>query len=320
MRVRVLPITGVALGLFLALLATPARADEVAPLPPPARSTASGHVPMPDLRGLQEERALRVLAEAGLRVGSVERVSVERLQTELGARYPAGMVVQQVPHPSTDTRPVSVARGSLVQLRVATAAARPVPPVVAPPAPEYEYRDVRAQVAPPSMLGRSRWHARVLGGGSIWSGDDHGEFAPYAGADVGYTFANGLGADVFYRAAGGRFDRVVPGGLIRDGGVWHHIGVKGTYVRSFGRASRLFGWVGVGASYFTTTGYAQGDAGIGGFAEAGIGYVISWRMRARLGVNLHVLDSDVTRRRAADDGSARTLWLLAPTLGLELDI
>jgi len=117
---------GLGLGCLAAVVLSngSARADDgttprgVVPLGAPP---APRQVPIPDVRGLGEAAALRALAESGLRVGGIERVSVARLQAELGRTYAIGLVVQQAPRPSTGSQPSWLARGAPVWLRVASA-------------------------------------------------------------------------------------------------------------------------------------------------------------------------------------------------------
>ena len=61
------------------------------------------------------------------------------------------------------------------------------------------------------------------------------------------------------------------------------------------------------------------DDGIAGFGEAGLGYMLSNAMRIRLGLNVHAMDTVTGRLDPANDTSSRLLWLIAPTLGFDLD-
>ena len=422
MRKHLALILGLGGAFFVALGPTPARADDggtphgVGPLAAPP---APSQVPVPDVRGMGEADAGRTLREAGLRLGGVERVSVERLEAELGQRYVLGTVVQQAPRPSTGEDPSWLTRGSPVWLRMAAArdegvirprvplspqpAPRyaqpaaplgrmpryagnapvpppptmagpsvqrqalprtpapyvpqppvlqqpppyaPQPPVVEQPppvvAPQPEYvqplptdvapyaapqetdtyfgADIRSRVALPCERRLERWHVRPVGGAAFWLGDDKGDVGLYAGADIGYSFANCFGVDVFYRYAAGTFDRALVSGLLEDGGSFQFVGLKGTYNASFGSDGRLYFFAGLGAAYYWTGGLQVSDDGVAGFGEIGLGYAVSDAIRLRLGLNLHALDTKSGRFDPAGDGSSRLLWVLAPTLGLELDL
>ncbi|MDA1195485.1 MAG: hypothetical protein O2894_09910, partial [Planctomycetota bacterium] len=73
--------------IVLGLCASVAAADDEAtprghvPLGQPP---AAGQVPVPDVRGVDEARATRILQESGLRVGGVERVPVATLEQQFG--------------------------------------------------------------------------------------------------------------------------------------------------------------------------------------------------------------------------------------------
>lgn len=148
MRTRLAVFVCLAAVLALALNPTSSLADDnaagtphgVVPLNAPP---APRQVPVPDVRGMDEAGARRALAEGGLTLGGIERVSLERLRSELGQTYALGTVVQQAPRPSTGNQPSWLARGGQVWLRVAAtsdgAAVTPRAPVapIAPRAPVY---------------------------------------------------------------------------------------------------------------------------------------------------------------------------------------
>jgi len=170
---------------------------------------------------------------------------------------------------------------------------------------------------PPCNDGISQWHGRAVVGRAFSSGTDHFIECSYYGADVGRTFCGCWGLDLYWRYNTGRFHRDTALGTIKDGGEWHHFGGKVGFARSLGRDSKLYAWAGLGAGYFTTNKYIQDDSGFEVFGEGGIGYNISQNWRVRAGVNVHGMDTDVTRRLPADDGSSRWLWIIAPVIELE---
>ncbi len=169
----------------------------------------------------------------------------------------------------------------------------------------------------PCEEGLSQWHIRGVVGLVFYEGDDPGKDCGYAGVDIGRTFCGCWGVDAFYRWNSGEFDRLNPP-LGKDGGTWHHFGLKLTYESSFNN-SRLYWWAGAGPEYFTTSDYDLGDDddGFGVFGELGLGYVVSPTWRVRAGVNLHGVDTKVTRRNSLNDGQRRFLWLIAPVIEVE---
>ena len=136
--------------------------------------------------------------------------------------------------------------------------ARPAPRTYVPttPAPATPPTRIQTQAAPSRATNRGcgytlacerreeGWHAVFVGGAALWVGSGAGSPGAYAGIDLGYRTCNCWGIDVFYRYAGGTFDRTLPSGLLEDSGDWHHVGLKGTYERSFDKNSRLFWWTG----------------------------------------------------------------------------
>ncbi len=173
--------------------------------------------------------------------------------------------------------------------------------------------------------GISRWHVRGVMGAAFFAGDDPAENCLYWGADIGRTFCGCWGLDAYYRYNSGRFDLLTPPGLVKDGGGMHHVGAKLTYERGFGQGSRFYWWGGLGAGYFWTEDYFVDDSGIEGYGEAGVGYVINNNFRVRVGVNVHAMDTNVTRRLAwpvapgTNDRSSRLLWVIAPVGQIEID-
>ncbi len=197
-------------------------------------------------------------------------------------------------------------------------------PVEAPPYAGSSYADVGCGPAPcapicglPCENGCGGWHVRAGVGYAFSLGEDPADPCVYFGADIGYTFCGTKcgcwGIDAFYRTQSAQFDRD-PGG--EDGGDFHFVGVKLTYERTI--QGRWYGWAGAGPEYFWTSDYLDDDSGIGGFAEVGIGYMLSRSVRLRAGVEVHLMNTDVGRQSVADDGESRWLWLVAPVVGLEL--
>ncbi len=195
----------------------------------------------------------------------------------------------------------------------------PCDPCAPPPAP------IVTGCQLPCTAGLSQWHIRAVGGIVFFEGDDPGEDCGYLGLDVGRTFCGCWGLDAFYRWNSGTFDtfrpsQAQPGQVVfgKDGGDWHHFGVKLTYESSFGNNSRLYWWAGAGPEYFTTSGYDDDDDGFGVFGELGLGYLVNQNWRIRAGVNIHGVDTKVTRRNPTiDGGKRRFLWLIAPVIEVE---
>lgn len=168
----------------------------------------------------------------------------------------------------------------------------------------------------PCEQGIGGWHARVLGGLSMWAGEDPGENCGYLGADLGANLCGSCWSiDGFWRGHTAHFDRDPSG---EDGGTWNHVGVKASYERSLG-GERWFAWGGAGPEYFWTSDYLHDDRGLGVFGEVGIGYLVSRTFRIRAGIDVHGMSTDAGRASSADDGDSRWLWLVAPTIGLEVD-
>lgn len=198
----------------------------------------------------------------------------------------------------------------------------PCPPVAAAPAimgrrvvPQRTYSGCGL----PCEQGISMWHVRGVVGRAFFEGTDPAEDCTYFGTDVGRTFCGCWGLDAYYRYNSGRFTRDVAAGRFLDGGEWHHIGAKFTYEKGFGTNSRFFGWGGIGGGYFWTDKYIANDSGPEVFGEAGVGYILNKNWRIRAGVNVHGMDTEVTRRLPVDDGQSRWLWILAPVAEVEAD-
>ena len=198
------------------------------------------------------------------------------------------------------------------------------PPCAPPPSP----------CGLPCERGESDLHVRVLGGFPFMSGTDAGTGCNYWGADFGTTRCNCVGFDLFYRGehcpdhkksmspGGGTTSRVVAAhfdrdGFGEDGGTIQFLGVKATYQKSIGGS--MYGYVGAGPEYFWTQDYLDNDSGLGGFAEAGLGWRFASWGSLRLGVDLHGDYTSVTRKSASNSGDSRMLWTLAPNLGVEID-
>ena len=169
----------------------------------------------------------------------------------------------------------------------------------------------------PCNDGISMWHARALAGIATSAGTDSFSNCVYYGLDLGRTFCGCWGLDAYYRYNSGRFDRNPgPGQAFKDGGEWHHFGAKVTFGKSFGH-SPFYAWAGLGAGYFTTNNYIADDSGFELFGEAGVGYNLTRNWALRAGVNIHGMDTTVTRELPANDGKSRWLWIIAPVIEIE---
>jgi len=164
------------------------------------------------------------------------------------------------------------------------------------------------------------WHVRGLAGAAFFAGLESGTTGLYAGADIGYTMCNCLGIDVFYRFAASTFDRNLPNGLLEDSGDWHTVGLKATFDKTFNATSRWYWSAGLGAGYFKSRRYQEDDSGLAGYAEFGVGYMLSNSIRARLGLDVHAMKTTTGRLNPASADGSRMLWILAPVLGVEIDI
>lgn len=167
----------------------------------------------------------------------------------------------------------------------------------------------------PSDNGISMWYLTGVFGRSFHFGDDHADPCWYWGFDSGRSFCGNWGLDLFYRYHSGQYERDEQGAPDMDGGSTHHAGFKLTY--DIPLAGDFYAWTGAGPEYWWTEDYLTDDSGIGVYAEAGLGWVINRNLRLRAGVNMHGMDSDVTRKDPADDGQSRWLWVIAPVLQAE---
>ena len=228
--------------------------------------------------------------------------------------WPAG---QMPPPPPPPDRSMPVA-GAPMGAGVAAADCAPCAPM-----PTTQTRLVAAPQGvtgcwPPCNEGISSWHARGVYGLATSAGTDPFSSCVYYGVDVGRTFCGCWGLDAYYRYNSGRFDRNPgPGQAFKDGGEWHHFGAKVTFEKSFGQDSKLYAWGGLGAGYFTTSNYIADDDGFEVFGEAGLGYNLSRNWAVRGGVNIHGMDTEVTRELPVNDGKSRWLWILAPVIEIE---
>lgn len=169
----------------------------------------------------------------------------------------------------------------------------------------------------PCAQGISTWHVRPVVGYATFHGDDEGDPCTYWGLDVGRTFCGCWGLDLYYRYNSGQFIREpTPGVTFKDGGEWHHVGVKFTYDVPFG-SGPFSGFAGIGAGYYWTDKYIANDDGPEIFLEAGVAWHLNRTWAVRGGVNIHGMDTKVTRRSPADDGKSRWLWIVAPVIELE---
>lgn len=190
----------------------------------------------------------------------------------------------------------------------------PCPPPALPPPGQRTYSNCGL----PCADGISQWHVRGVLGYAFPFGDDAPNECVYWGVDVGRTFCGCWGMDLFYRYNGNQFERDNPPQTRPniDGGKWHHVGMKFTYETAL--SGRLYMWAGVGPEYWWAQDFLLGDdSGFGVFGELGLGYVINQNWRVRAGVNVHGLDTDITRKSAADDGKSRWLWFVAPVIEIE---
>ncbi len=170
---------------------------------------------------------------------------------------------------------------------------------------------------PPCADGLSQWHVRGVVGLATFFGDDEAENCLYYGIDIGRTFCGCWGLDLYYRYNSGRFTREPqPGVTFEDGGEWHHVGVKFTYDWPIGRGP-FYLWSGIGGGYYWTDKYIANDDGPEVFLEGGVAYNLGRNWAIRAGVNIHGMDTKVTRRLPANDGQSRWLWIVAPVIELE---
>lgn len=169
----------------------------------------------------------------------------------------------------------------------------------------------------PCAQGISMWHIRPVVGLSTFHGDDEGDPCTYWGVDIGRTFCGCWGLDLYYRYNSGQFTREpTPGATFEDGGEWHHIGVKFTYDIPFGRGP-FSAFAGIGGGYYWTDKYIANDDGPEVFLEGGVAWHLGRNWALRAGVNVHGMDTKVTRRLPQNDGQRRWLWLVAPVIELE---
>lgn len=208
-----------------------------------------------------------------------------------------------------------------------------VEPVAPAARPRYEVAELPAVFGAasdggcglPCETGCSQWHVRGVFGQGFFAGDDNGSDCTYFGFDIGSTMGDSCWSfDAFYRAHGGRFNREVTSGVAggstttrgKDGGNFSHVGLKLAFQSSMGN-SNIYWWFGIGPDYFWTDDYIDDDEGFGLYAELGLGFNISRNWRIRAGINVHGMDTDVTRIRPVDDGMARWMWAFAPVIQIE---
>lgn len=167
----------------------------------------------------------------------------------------------------------------------------------------------------PSDNGISMWYLTGVFGRSFHFGDDAADPCWYWGFDSGRSFCGNWGMDLFYRYHSGQYERDEQGAPDMDGGATHHVGFKLTY--DVPLSGDFYLWNAVGPEYWWTEDYLDNDSGVGLYAETGLGWVINRNLRLRAGVNMHGMDTDVTRKDPADDGQSRWLWVIAPVLQAE---
>ena len=169
----------------------------------------------------------------------------------------------------------------------------------------------------PCAQGISMWHIRPVFGWATFHGDDDAESCIYYGVDIGRTFCGCWGLDLYYRYNSGRFTREPsPGLTFKDGGGWHHVGVKFTYDWAFG-GGPFSAFAGIGGGYYWTEEYIANDDGPEVFLEGGVAWHLNRNWALRGGVNVHGMDTKVTRRLPVNDGKSRWLWIVAPVIELE---
>jgi hypothetical protein len=268
--------------------------------------------------------ALLALARGGVLPGAAADGTSIVNAGQGGWTTPPSGSLQDAPVPVTTTwsapaAPPMPAPGPVVQ---ATPYAQ-TPYAAAPAAPQAP---TTSRYAPPGERcysgcglpcadGISQWHVRGVLGYAFAFGDDPPNECLYWGLDLGRTFCGCWGLDLFYRYHSGQFDRANLPQPTKDGGEWHHVGAKFTY--EFGFGGRWYGWAGIGPEYWWTNDFLNDDSGFGVFGELGVGYVINQSWRVRAGVNVHGLDTDVTRENPANDGQSRWLWFVAPVIEVE---
>ena len=238
----------------------------------------------------------------------------------------AGVPPRPPPPYSLDGAPVAPAPRTVIPVPQPTQPNRPIGVVPQTPAPTAQVPVPQAST--PTRTGcytlscerkENGWHIRASGGVGFWTGTDSPDLGFYGGIDLGYSMCNCIGIDVFYRYAGTQFDRTLANGLLEDSGDFHTIGLKATFDKSFSDTSRWYWWAGLGVGYFKSRRFQVDDDGVTGYAELGVGYMLSNSMRARLGLNVQALDTVTGRADPANDNSGRLLMLWAPTLGIDLD-
>lgn len=303
--------------------ALPAQADGSAEAPRPAPST----LPAPQVRRLTAgtsaapaAAAPKAAPAAGAPAAATDPLygsgsSIANAGSSGWTTPPAGGSVQPAPVPITSTWSAPAAPAQAVV--GATPAQPAAPPCAPPPAPMAAPAErTWSGCALPCADGISMWHVRGVIGEAFSFGEDPIDNCLYWGGDIGRTFCGCWGLDAFYRYHSGQLDRNNPGDPIKDGGSWNHVGVKVTFEGQIG-SSKFYWWAGVGPEYFWTQDYLNDDDGFGVFGEAGLGYLLSRNLRLRLGVNVHGMDTDVTRELPADDGESRWLWVVAPVAEVE---
>ena len=195
--------------------------------------------------------------------------------------------------------------------------AAPLPSTSAPRGPRAEPPVPASAMAAPARP----WHVRVGGGATFGVlGIDPPDPGPTGGADVGVTFASGIGVDVFYRADVVRFRLADDPALTKDAGTLHHVGAKCTYETPRGPGRPLGLYVGAGPVWTFTDGFATSSRGLGVHGEAGLSLDLGARWRVRVGAELRAFESDVGRNVAADEGQDRWVYTVSPVVFLQFDL
>ena len=219
--------------------------------------------------------------------------------------------------------PKDIARPDLAVNMVETAGG-PCELPCAPPPPACYEKPVCAPICglPCEDGGCGSWHLRGVVGWPFFSGDNTSiEGCYYFGADFGRTFPCCWGVDVFARFMGGEADRNVavagaPAFSGTDVGEFYTLGIKATWQNSISN-SRWYYYVGIGPEVYWARNWIVEEEGFGGFAEIGLGYLLSEHWRIRAGLDVHALSTKAAQENAADDGDSRLLWVFAPVVGVE---
>jgi len=230
-------------------------------------------------------------------------------------RYPSGVLP---PPPPPDGRLPVVGLPADGQQAAAVAPCAPCAPVASATRGNWVVPARAYTCGLPCADGLSMWHARGVVGIATCAGDDPFEPCTYYGVDIGRTFCGCWGLDLYWRYNSGLFNREPgpAGQAFEDGGEWYHVGAKVTYATAIG-GGPFYVWGGAGGGYYWTEKYIANADGPEVFLEAGVGFNLNRNWAIRAGVNVHAMDTDVTRKFPRDDGGSRLLWIVAPVIEIE---